>query len=66
MVCDLETKVTTKAEFKHLMHWQKGKNMKISNYMDNANLIMKTNANKIQKENNQTRKNINGWCKNKD
>lgn len=36
------------------MHWQKGKNMKISNYMDNANLIMKTNANKIQKENNQT------------
>ena len=31
------------------MHWQKGKNMKISNYMDNANLIMKTNANKIQK-----------------
>ena len=36
------------------MHWQKGKNMKISNYMDNANLIMKTNANKIQKENSQT------------
>lgn len=36
------------------MHWQKGKNMKISNYIDNANLIMETNANKIQKENNQT------------
>ena len=36
------------------MHWQKGKNMKKSNYMDNANLIMKTNANKIQKENSQT------------
>ena len=36
------------------MRWQKGKNMKISNYMDNANLIMETNANKIQKENSQT------------